>query len=380
MKDHNLSKLAFSASLICLAGGCASGPQAVLQIRNVEQTHMSASQQNAVEQGRYLLGLRQNADAISAFRRALRETPDNPEAFNGLAIAYDRIGRRDLAQRYFELAVAADPVQDRYKVNLARFFERGGQPELAQGLIEPLPEIAEVARPAAATVESVVQQVEFVPAIAAVEVDGTLPATDPIAAIIARLVIEPEMPLDEDDAAPLKLQPSENMPATANKLQSRSAAFRPQGSLAIEAMPIKLPDLPLPDRRPNEEIPAFPVDLPRSTHIRPSQNGPYIERTSLGEVRLVTMPTVPASSLVSGDDRLGQIVAQVVEEDQRKAKLDGRASVRSKLAIREALERAAVEEAVTHSTSLASLSEKMDQIFVYAFFDEDSLVAPSPVA
>lgn len=47
--------------------------------------------------------------AIDAFRKAVRAEPGSIDALNGLAVAYDRIGRFDLSRRYYEQALGIEP-------------------------------------------------------------------------------------------------------------------------------------------------------------------------------------------------------------------------------------------------------------------------------
>ncbi|MFM5885207.1 MAG: tetratricopeptide repeat protein [Novosphingobium sp.] len=60
--------------------------------------------------------------AIEAFRRAVTSGEAPAPAFNGLGVAYARVGRFDLAQRYFERAAQIDPANGRYQANLARLM------------------------------------------------------------------------------------------------------------------------------------------------------------------------------------------------------------------------------------------------------------------
>jgi len=61
------------------------------------------------EQGKRYLQLGSFGLAISAFQKDLAENANSISALNGLAVAYDRIGRRDVAQRYLDLALTLDP-------------------------------------------------------------------------------------------------------------------------------------------------------------------------------------------------------------------------------------------------------------------------------
>ena len=87
--------------------------------------------------------------AIESFRSEIRKSPDSGDAYNGMAIAYDRIGRADLAQRYFETAMAKAPDDPKFRNNLAQLFERTGREQMASNLraasslaIAAVPEIA----------------------------------------------------------------------------------------------------------------------------------------------------------------------------------------------------------------------------------------------
>ncbi|MGV3512823.1 MAG: hypothetical protein ACO1OX_12565 [Novosphingobium sp.] len=57
--------------------------------------------------------------AAKSFEQALAAGEKPAPAFNGLGVAYARMGRADLAARYFGLAAKADPENERYSANLA---------------------------------------------------------------------------------------------------------------------------------------------------------------------------------------------------------------------------------------------------------------------
>lgn len=56
--------------------------------------------------------------AIEAFTRAVTSGEAAAPALNGLGVAYARLGRYDLAARYFEQAARIDPTDSRYQSNL----------------------------------------------------------------------------------------------------------------------------------------------------------------------------------------------------------------------------------------------------------------------
>jgi tetratricopeptide (TPR) repeat protein len=60
--------------------------------------------------------------AIGHFRTALRQDPASPTVLNAMAIAYDGLGRRDIARDFFARALAADPRSVQTLNNMARSF------------------------------------------------------------------------------------------------------------------------------------------------------------------------------------------------------------------------------------------------------------------
>jgi tetratricopeptide (TPR) repeat protein len=59
--------------------------------------------------GKWHLAAGNIALALDSFRKELRENPNSINARNGLAVAYDRLGRFDLSRRYYEEALALQP-------------------------------------------------------------------------------------------------------------------------------------------------------------------------------------------------------------------------------------------------------------------------------
>ncbi len=375
MTDHQI-RLALSVSLAGLLGGCATNPQATLTIRNVGDTHVTTSDESAIERGKMLLARGQSADAISAFRAALRQEQDSAEAHNGLAIAYDRIGRKDLARRYFELAYAEKPQVDRYRNNLARHFEKTGQPELARGLAQAPMAVAVVAEPVVATPGVFVPEPVVIAAV-----DSELPAvaTDSqIDAIVAdfsasRFVVDEavlQTPVADANWAEL---------AHSQIGKSEFAVYRPSVATAIEAVPISLPSGPMPDQYPKGGTTALIADLPRDNRKSEEANSPYIERVSLGEVKLVTFVQPKAPTAEPEFHLSNRQIAFWVDEEKRKGQFQNGDGLRGRLAIQSVVERIAIEEAITSATSLAALVEQMDKDFVYIAFDDAADAAETEV-
>jgi hypothetical protein len=72
--------------------------------------------------------------AIDGFRKAVRRSPESVDAMNGLAVAYDRLGRFDLSRRFYELALAAQPSNAKVRNNLAISLKMQGRNEEAAAL------------------------------------------------------------------------------------------------------------------------------------------------------------------------------------------------------------------------------------------------------
>ena len=73
-----------------------------------------------IESGRMHLAQGRPTQAVTAFRQASYNPAYAGRAYNGMAVAYAQLGREDLARRYFTMAVAADPQDERFARNLAR--------------------------------------------------------------------------------------------------------------------------------------------------------------------------------------------------------------------------------------------------------------------
>lgn len=75
-----------------------------------------------LEKGRMMLRAGHPANAIQQFRLAALDPGSAAEAFNGLGVAYARLGRADLAERYFKMALSMDGTNPRFAANLERFY------------------------------------------------------------------------------------------------------------------------------------------------------------------------------------------------------------------------------------------------------------------
>lgn len=77
-------------------------------------------------QGKTALANGEFAGAVEHFRRALRSDPESVSAINGLAVAYDEIGRFDVAQGLYRRALVLEPHSVATLNNLGRSLLRQG--------------------------------------------------------------------------------------------------------------------------------------------------------------------------------------------------------------------------------------------------------------
>ncbi len=73
--------------------------------------------------------------ALAAFRQAAAEHPESADALNGLAVAWDRLGRPDLARLYYEAALTRAPDSASIQNNLGYSYLLAGEPERARSLL-----------------------------------------------------------------------------------------------------------------------------------------------------------------------------------------------------------------------------------------------------
>jgi hypothetical protein len=150
--SHAARRTATAVSALTLAltlGGCqmlgiggsrmASVPQAT---ERAEPMDFGAEQ---IAEGRKALTDGHIPQAIDSFMLAKSFQAHAPAAYNGLAVAYSRLGREDLAERFFLTAVALAPDDERFRTNLALFYVRSGIPRQtapAMALAPAQPDVA----------------------------------------------------------------------------------------------------------------------------------------------------------------------------------------------------------------------------------------------
>jgi tetratricopeptide (TPR) repeat protein len=79
------------------------------------------------------------SEALFRFKQAYRNDSVNPKTLNNLAVAYEALGRFDLALDFYQKAIRADPSNKEMKRNYSRFVEfyRNFRPDDQKVLREP---------------------------------------------------------------------------------------------------------------------------------------------------------------------------------------------------------------------------------------------------
>ncbi len=145
MRKHTLSLLMLAVAAVPL-GGCSlfGNSNNFAQKAQTKQLKGEDYAQARLEAGRAALGKSHWAEAIMAFRDAQRTPRFAAQAHNGMGVAYAELGRADLAERYFLLAIAAAPEERRFAANLSRLYAKHAQPEPTLAAApEPVPALSQ---------------------------------------------------------------------------------------------------------------------------------------------------------------------------------------------------------------------------------------------
>ena len=287
--NGSVKQAALAGCMSVMITGCAAQQSVAPEYRLSSSSVAAAEGASMLQRGRAQLAAGLDALAIESFRNEIRVNPNNADAFNGLAVAYGRIGRNDLAQRYFETALAKDPGNAKAQHNLAHLAG-----ETAPAVQMALPD-------ASPTIE-----IEPVAVTMSAEAVASVLIAEPLA---PPSLAPAQMPAVKPDA------PTNEVLARRGVLSSHFAAApaRLANTARLTAVPEK-PDAP--PRTPRSAVPA--ANLPPQYRT----GGTRLERVSLGEVRLVTRPMPPIEQprtkpdFASFGDRLAIWLPQSVATEQ----------------------------------------------------------------
>lgn len=143
MKQTYIRIVVLSSVTLALSGcglmkklGLMHGP------RTAKASVQVASADTLTQIGRSQLDENNPGLAAKSFEQALAAGEKPAPAFNGLGVAYAKMGRTDLAARYFGLAAKADPENERYRANLATLHQHTQMARLRA----PVPQTVAVAQ------------------------------------------------------------------------------------------------------------------------------------------------------------------------------------------------------------------------------------------
>ena len=122
-------KISATLAAAAMLSGCQSFqmPRFLAKARPAPQVWQPAPTGNfaqALEEGRAQLRSGNLSAAVAMLRIAQQSPQTRAEASNGLAVAYAKLGRLDLADRYFRAALAEKPDSDRFAANLLRLQQQ----------------------------------------------------------------------------------------------------------------------------------------------------------------------------------------------------------------------------------------------------------------
>jgi hypothetical protein len=347
-------KFLVSTMLLAVAG--CGGDMGKLEIRSTP-SKLARGQQPVparIAEARGQMALGNVALALEAFRIAAREDPNSTDALLGIAACYDHMGRFDLSRRNYEAALAIAPANTNVLGAFAASLQLQGRAEEALSVRREIAARASAA--AAATQQAAAEPALIAPVVAA---PVAPPAIAPASAVEIAAAPEPELPARTWASQPVNVtaRAPERVAIAAPaidpvrvEMETEQAAAAPvpapkpaiQTAAAGQSVTIKLPparpvQAPIvslaaaPAPKPvtaaaakpaAERAPApAPVDVrtaslpPLKPSFRPvpapsftEERGPRLERVSMGEIALVTVPR-PAwrATTVARDERSARV-------------------------------------------------------------------------
>lgn len=126
---------AFLVGLALIAGGCTM-PFEIRPLVAIDGEPLEVDAADPYERGKRFLRERRLGLAIQEFRATLARQPNSVMALNGVAIAYDELGRFDLAERYYHRALALQPDSSETLNNLGYSALRRGHAGRARTFLE----------------------------------------------------------------------------------------------------------------------------------------------------------------------------------------------------------------------------------------------------
>jgi hypothetical protein len=186
-----MQRSVLSLTLLLAAAASCTSPQANIKVRAAS----SLPEVRGLGEAQAQLALGNVGLALEGFRQVLRDDPTNVDAAVGVAHCYERMGRFDLSQRWFETALASAPEDTAVLNQFAISLDRQGKLSEAARVRAEVANIGAAAPAAAAVNISQAPLTTDVPMDALASVTVKLPApapaqeTTPISAGKAETVI-----------------------------------------------------------------------------------------------------------------------------------------------------------------------------------------------
>lgn len=219
----------------CLILATCSGIAACTPAEQTFQPRLLGSQ--AIDGGEALLKGQsyfrrgEYALAIESFRRQVRFAPDAADGYNGIAACYDMMGRFDLSEKFYQMALARSPTDGRIYRNMARSLDMQGRKGEGQALLAEWDAIQSGKMVVAMVPEAAVAEPTATTAIA-----SALPVVAVAPADLSNLPALPPSPSSSDMAT--------SVPSVASPMvepQKAVAAVRGTEIAAQPAMPAAAP-------------------------------------------------------------------------------------------------------------------------------------------
>ncbi len=281
MKHRLMTATAIAVSLPL--GGCAGlfdfgAPKSASAAQERATLDMTEYFERRLAAGHRHLSQGRLSKAANAFRQSAGNAATAAASFNGLAITYDRLGRTDLAERYFKQAVAfAEPDDFRYARNLARFegkqlrrkLDREAAQEALLAVRENPAPVEQVSKSAALDVP---KRASFEEAFAHLSQDAPLPSQPAASAKASRSATAEPVPV-------------------VNSAPTPAPSLRPVVAVERSASPapvVRVAVVPAPRIRTTGRLiaPAPSAEPIRSTGIRIESRQVGLVRVSKNEVRI----------------------------------------------------------------------------------------------
>lgn len=109
--------------------GCQSFPLTSWMFKDrpnagANRSALAGDTSGALDEGKAFLRDGNISAAVASFRIATLDPSARGDANNGLAVAYAKLGRPDLAERYFRAAIEIDPENSKFVANLLRLQQQ----------------------------------------------------------------------------------------------------------------------------------------------------------------------------------------------------------------------------------------------------------------